>query len=86
MRGIVLTRRGSIGHKVLGVTRRAWASYWTHRAARATVGILHGLDDRALKDIGLDRSEIESVVYGDCGRQDDGPRASFRERRVGMCC
>ena len=81
-----LHRRVSIGHRVLDVTRRAWSSYWTHRAARATVGILHGLDDRALKDIGLDRSEIESVVYGDCRRRDDGPRASFRERRVGMCC
>jgi uncharacterized protein YjiS (DUF1127 family) len=53
-----------IGHKVLNRTRRAWSRYWTRRAARATVAILHALDDRTLKDIGLDRSEIESVVHG----------------------
>lgn len=51
------------GHKVLGVARRAWSRYWTRRAARDTVAVLRALDDRALKDIGLDRSEIESVVH-----------------------
>jgi uncharacterized protein YjiS (DUF1127 family) len=79
------TRASAIGHKVLDVTRRAWTGYWRRRAARATVGILHTLDDRALKDIGLDRSEIESVVYGDCGRQCESMRACFRERRIGLC-
>ena len=63
---------GSLGNKMIAATRRAWTTYWTHRAARATAGILHTLDDRALKDIGLDRSEIESVVYN----------ASRGERRI----
>ena len=71
--------------RVLGPAQRAWTAYWQRRAASATVAILHSLDDRAMKDIGLDRSEIESVVYGDCGRKGDSTRASFRERRVGMC-
>jgi uncharacterized protein YjiS (DUF1127 family) len=70
-----------IGHKVLSLTRQAWSRYWTRRAARATVAILNALDERTLKDIGLDRSGIESVVHatargerricwvvsGDCG-------------------
>lgn len=61
-------RRSAIGRKVADVTLRAWTGYWTRRAEHATIAILHGLDDRALKDIGLDRSEIESVVYGAEGR------------------
>jgi uncharacterized protein YjiS (DUF1127 family) len=58
------TGEGWIGHKVLSLTRRAWSRYWTRRAACATVAILHALDNRALRDIGLDHSEIESVVSG----------------------
>ena len=54
---------GSIGRKAADLTRRVWVRYWTRRAAHATVAMLRSLDDRALKDIGLDRSEIESVVY-----------------------
>jgi uncharacterized protein YjiS (DUF1127 family) len=74
------SNRGSIRHTMLDATRRAWAQYWTARAQRATAGILHRLDDRTLKDIGIDRSEIESVVYGDrCGRGQRLP-----ERRVCM--
>ncbi|HEY1243883.1 MAG TPA: DUF1127 domain-containing protein [Hyphomicrobiaceae bacterium] len=61
-----------MGNKVLDLTRRAWSRYWTRRAAQATVAMLHALDDRALKDIGLDRSEIESVVHS----------TSRRERRL----
>ena len=41
-----------------------WEAYWTRRAKLATVALLRGLDDRVLHDIGIDRSEIESVVYG----------------------
>lgn len=41
-----------------------WDAHWRRRAARATIYMLHQLDDRALHDIGLDRSEIESLVCG----------------------
>jgi uncharacterized protein YjiS (DUF1127 family) len=63
--------RDSVSRKVADVTRHAWSRYWTRRAERAAVAVLHTLDDRALKDIGLDRSEIESMV-----------RAQAAERRV----
>ena len=76
----------AIRHRARDLARRAWTRYWTRRAAHATVGILHALDDRALKDIGLDRSEIASVVYGGCRRRSDGTWTSPCERRIGMCC
>jgi len=52
------TWAGRIGR----VARRAWHTYWDWRARQATVEILRALDNRTLHDIGLSRSEIESVV------------------------
>jgi uncharacterized protein YjiS (DUF1127 family) len=40
----------------------AWASWRRTRRLKATARILHGLSDRTLKDIGVERSEIDSVV------------------------
>jgi len=68
-----------LSSRLSDAVRSAWAGYWTRRAERATVLILRSLDSRTLKDIGLHRSEIESVVYG----QSEGDRAS--ERRATMC-
>jgi uncharacterized protein YjiS (DUF1127 family) len=62
------------------VVRSAWAGYWVRRAERATIFALHALDDRTLKDIGMDRSEIESVVYA---RARD--RFQSSGRRITMC-
>jgi uncharacterized protein YjiS (DUF1127 family) len=39
-----------------------WHRRRLQRRLKATARILHALDDRTLKDIGLHRSEIESVV------------------------
>jgi uncharacterized protein YjiS (DUF1127 family) len=47
--------------------RREWAAFWTRHGQRATVRILRNLDDATLRDIGLSRSEIDSVVYGTPG-------------------
>jgi len=48
--------------RVLRSARRGRAAYWQRRAENATIAVLQALDDRALRDIGMDRSEIESVV------------------------
>ena len=71
---------GSVLRRVLDAVKRAWVGYWTRRARRATVFALHALDDRTLKDIGMDRSEIESVVYAQ-----PRDRARSRSRRITMC-
>jgi uncharacterized protein YjiS (DUF1127 family) len=44
--------------------KTGWQAYWRHRAQRATVRLLQSLDDLALRDIGINRSELESVVHG----------------------
>jgi uncharacterized protein YjiS (DUF1127 family) len=81
----------SLGRKVASLARHVWARYWTRRAQHATVAVLSSLDDRALKDIGLDRSEIPSVVYGerrsprdDCWEKVPGAGSQLRERRLWM--
>ena len=41
-----------------------WRAYLNRRAQWATVRVLRSLDARTLKDIGMDPTEIESVVHG----------------------
>ena len=43
---------------------KAWRTYWQWRARRATLDLLHSLDDRTLRDIGVGRNEVTSLVYG----------------------
>lgn len=40
-----------------------WDAYWARKIERDTVALLQSLDNRTLKDIGIDRSEIESVAH-----------------------
>jgi uncharacterized protein YjiS (DUF1127 family) len=49
------------------ILKRGWDAYWRRRAKRTAVMMLHSLDDHCLHDIGVDRSEIESVIYGKPG-------------------
>jgi uncharacterized protein YjiS (DUF1127 family) len=44
------------------VLRRVWRTYWDRQTRRATAVMLYALSDRTLADIGIDRSEIESLV------------------------
>ena len=52
----------STGLRIVQHLRALWRAYWAHRARRASIVLLSSLDDRTLADIGLARTEIESVV------------------------
>ena len=59
----------TLATRVARIVSRAWNAYWDWRARQATVQILLALDSRTLRDIGLSRGEIESVVYGRHGER-----------------
>ena len=59
-----------------------WRAHLHRRERNAAVRELRALDDRALKDIGINRSEIEWVVDGeDATRLRDATIAANRSRR-----
>lgn len=45
--------------------RRVLHTFDGRRQRDAAVAVLHGLDNRTLRDIGVERSQIVSLVYGD---------------------
>src|SRR5262245_59066657 len=49
---------------IVGGLRRLHSAYAAWRARRAAIAELQGLDDGALKDLGIRRGEIDSVVAG----------------------
>jgi uncharacterized protein YjiS (DUF1127 family) len=61
----VLTAAGRrLGGLIAAAAGRWGRKYATWRTRRQAIAELGALDDRALKDFGINRSEIESVVYG----------------------
>jgi uncharacterized protein YjiS (DUF1127 family) len=64
----------SLTHRLAGRLHDAWAAFLAYRIERETVRLLQSLDNRTLKDIGLHRSEIESLAHNPAS-----------ERRIGMC-
>jgi uncharacterized protein YjiS (DUF1127 family) len=80
--GVVLRGLGTAAGAVAATTGKWWRAYALRRERNAAVRELHGLDDRTLKDIGINRSEIEWVVDGeDATRLRDATIAANRARR-----
>jgi uncharacterized protein YjiS (DUF1127 family) len=55
---------GVLGSALSAVAGRWWTRYVCWRERRAAVRELAALDDRTLKDLGIYRSEIETVISG----------------------
>jgi uncharacterized protein YjiS (DUF1127 family) len=85
LRGLVsavLRGLGTAAGAVAATAGKWWRAYALRRERNAAVRELHGLDDRTLKDIGINRSEIEWVVDGeDATRLRDATIAANRARR-----
>src|SRR5258708_20488598 len=84
--------RGLVGAVLRGLRTAAWAvaatagkwwrAYALRRERNSAVRELHALDDRSLKDIGSNRSEVEWVVDGeDATRLRDATITANRSRR-----
>jgi uncharacterized protein YjiS (DUF1127 family) len=56
-----VTNGPSVVLRLISAVREGMAGYLGRRTAIAS---LHSLDDRALRDIGLDRFQIEAAAYG----------------------
>jgi uncharacterized protein YjiS (DUF1127 family) len=70
--GIAASLRAVAG-AARGLAGKLWSGYASWHDRRAAVRELGQLDDRTLKDLGLHRSQIESVVYGrDSKRVNEG--------------
>jgi uncharacterized protein YjiS (DUF1127 family) len=54
---------GRLARTLAGIASGAIAVLRRELAIRATAAQLRGLDDPALRDIGIDRSEIESIAF-----------------------
>jgi uncharacterized protein YjiS (DUF1127 family) len=55
-------QQSSTTHRLADLSKGLWRVYRRRRSERATINALHALGDSVLHDIGIDRSEIESVV------------------------
>jgi uncharacterized protein YjiS (DUF1127 family) len=64
------------------LVRRAWTAYWQWQIRRATARLLYSLDDRVLRDIGIERDEIGLHLYED---RRTGPSEAAKTRLRSRC-
>lgn len=57
------TLSGPVAAPEIGLVERYAAKFRKWRSRQAAIAQLHAMEDRQLQDIGINRSEIESVVY-----------------------
>lgn len=80
-------RRSSLARSLSKAARKAIAAFVAWRAFRRAESELMALDDHALKDIGLDRSEIGSALTDHAQERRNGVRQARRtsslSRRAG---
>ena len=57
-----LSSLGDAAAALGAIVRRAWQHYRQRRQALATCEMLRGLDDRTLHDLGVHRSQIDSLA------------------------
>jgi uncharacterized protein YjiS (DUF1127 family) len=58
----VARRASTAAGRIVGAVRCRWRSYWSGRASKAIVLMLRMLDERTLRDIGIDPSEIAGAL------------------------
>lgn len=75
-------QRSTFAGRIGSLIAKVWRAYWDWRVKRTTVLILHSLDRRTLHDIGIDPSEIESLVH-DAGRSRRRSYDASRPWRLG---
>lgn len=63
------------GVRTEGRVARWWRAFWERQAQRSVEALLHALDERTLKDIGLSRGQIGSAVRGDYRRHSRDPHS-----------
>src|SRR5262245_42877074 len=72
----------AVAEATIATAGKWWRAYALWRERKAAVRQLRALDDRTLRDIGVNRGEIDWVVYGrDATRLRDARIAANRSRR-----
>jgi uncharacterized protein YjiS (DUF1127 family) len=61
---LALRTARTLGLALRAAAARSWTRYLCWRERRAAVHELAALDDRTLRDLGIHRSEIETVILG----------------------